>query len=82
MCVCAVPIPRMVGLTGCPVGWPANAPLLVTDYSGDRILQLDPDTGIAYSLIDATKGFPLKRPYGVDIGPDGAVYVGVAGPKR
>lgn len=42
-------------------------------------MEVDPDTGITTTLIDAAEGFELKRPYGIDIGPDGALYVACAG---
>lgn len=64
------------------VGWPANPPLYATDYKNNRIMQIDPDTGISTTLIDAVEGFELQRPYGLDIGPDGALYVGAAGPSH
>jgi len=64
------------------VGWPANPPLYATDYVNNRIIEVDPDTGISTNLIDAVEGFELKRPYGIDIGPDGALYVACAGPSH
>ena len=64
------------------VGWPANPPLYASDYKNNRIMQIDPDTGISTTLIDAVEGFELQRPYGLDIGPDGALYVGCAGPSQ
>ena len=57
------------------VGWPANPPLYASDFAQNRIAEIDPDTGITVTRIDHVDGFPLRKPYGLDIGPDGALYV-------
>jgi len=63
------------------VGWPANPPLLASDFKQNRIVEIDPDTGIAVTRIDKIDGFPLEKPYGIDVGPDGTLYVAIGKPS-
>jgi len=55
--------------------------LFATNFLRDNVVELDTASGVVTDLFDPQSG-GLRSPYGLDIGPDGLLYVASAGTKQ
>ena len=60
-------------------GWSARADLLVSSFSGHRVLRYSESNGVALGVFITNGSGGLNLPHGLAVGPDGNLYVASAG---
>ena len=59
----------------------ARTVVLASNVLGDSIVEIDAATGMITPLIDPRSG-GMRKPFGLDIGPDGALYAVSGGTRQ